>query len=158
LLVSAKIPLLSRFPDGDFVFGKVLFCFQRRHAAGSGRGDRLAEDLVLHIAGRKHASNRRARGARRSTDVALMIHVDVTREHAGGRQRRVVVRGLALRRMEERTGDGYVFRTDLRLRPDPASTPPAISVAAASPRQKSRAVSRNLSFHSDQPGGKRPTW
>jgi glutamate-ammonia-ligase adenylyltransferase len=33
--------------------------------------------------------------------------------------------------MEERTADGYVFRTDLRLRPDPASTPPAVSVAAA---------------------------
>jgi glutamate-ammonia-ligase adenylyltransferase len=33
--------------------------------------------------------------------------------------------------MEERTPDGYVFRTDLRLRPDPASTPTAISVLAA---------------------------
>lgn len=33
--------------------------------------------------------------------------------------------------MQERTSDGYVFRTDLRLRPDPASTPPAITVQAA---------------------------
>ena len=33
--------------------------------------------------------------------------------------------------MEQRTVDGYVFRTDLRLRPDPGSTPPAVSVAAA---------------------------
>jgi [glutamine synthetase] adenylyltransferase / [glutamine synthetase]-adenylyl-L-tyrosine phosphorylase len=33
--------------------------------------------------------------------------------------------------LEERTGDGYVFRTDLRLRPDPASTPLTLSVAAA---------------------------
>ena len=33
--------------------------------------------------------------------------------------------------MARRTADGYVFRTDLRLRPDPASTPPAISVNAA---------------------------
>ncbi|MBL27481.1 MAG: bifunctional [glutamate--ammonia ligase]-adenylyl-L-tyrosine phosphorylase/[glutamate--ammonia-ligase] adenylyltransferase [Rhodospirillaceae bacterium] len=33
--------------------------------------------------------------------------------------------------IEQRTADGYVFRTDLRLRPDPASTPPALSVAAA---------------------------
>ncbi len=33
--------------------------------------------------------------------------------------------------MDERTVDGYVFRTDLRLRPDPASTAPALSVAAA---------------------------
>ena len=33
--------------------------------------------------------------------------------------------------MEERTADGYAFRTDLRLRPDPGSTPPAISTLAA---------------------------
>ena len=33
--------------------------------------------------------------------------------------------------MEERTADGYVFRTDLRLRPDPGSTPIALSVIAA---------------------------
>ncbi|MHA1113461.1 MAG: bifunctional [glutamine synthetase] adenylyltransferase/[glutamine synthetase]-adenylyl-L-tyrosine phosphorylase [Alphaproteobacteria bacterium] len=31
----------------------------------------------------------------------------------------------------ERTADGYVFRTDLRLRPDPRSTPLALSVLAA---------------------------
>lgn len=33
--------------------------------------------------------------------------------------------------MQERTPEGYVFRTDLRLRPDPASMPVAISVATA---------------------------
>ena len=33
--------------------------------------------------------------------------------------------------MAKRTADGYVFRTDLRLRPDPGSTPPAISVNRA---------------------------
>ncbi len=33
--------------------------------------------------------------------------------------------------LQHRTGDGYVFRTDLRLRPDPASTAIAISAAAA---------------------------
>ncbi len=33
--------------------------------------------------------------------------------------------------LQERTGDGYVFRTDLRLRPDPASTAIAISTEAA---------------------------
>jgi glutamate-ammonia-ligase adenylyltransferase len=36
-----------------------------------------------------------------------------------------------VRIVDERTGDGYVFRTDLRLRPDPRSTPLALSVAAA---------------------------
>jgi [glutamine synthetase] adenylyltransferase / [glutamine synthetase]-adenylyl-L-tyrosine phosphorylase len=33
--------------------------------------------------------------------------------------------------LQERTADGYVFRTDLRLRPDPASTQIAVSTAAA---------------------------
>ncbi len=33
--------------------------------------------------------------------------------------------------LQEHTGDGYVFRTDLRLRPDPASTGIAISANAA---------------------------
>ena len=33
--------------------------------------------------------------------------------------------------MEARDANGYVFRTDLRLRPDPAATPPAISIHAA---------------------------
>src|SRR5690606_38393851 len=33
--------------------------------------------------------------------------------------------------LQVRTADGYVFRTDLRLRPDPASTPLAMSTRAA---------------------------
>jgi [glutamine synthetase] adenylyltransferase / [glutamine synthetase]-adenylyl-L-tyrosine phosphorylase len=33
--------------------------------------------------------------------------------------------------MQARTGEGYVFRIDLRLRPDPASTPPAVSTPEA---------------------------
>ncbi len=33
--------------------------------------------------------------------------------------------------MQARDADGYVFRTDLRLRPDPSSTPPAVSLPAA---------------------------
>ncbi|WP_441241366.1 bifunctional [glutamine synthetase] adenylyltransferase/[glutamine synthetase]-adenylyl-L-tyrosine phosphorylase [Tardiphaga sp. 768_D3_N2_1] len=35
------------------------------------------------------------------------------------------------RLLQQRTGDGYVFRVDLRLRPDPASTPVAVSTASA---------------------------
>ncbi len=41
-----------------------------------------------------------------------------------------IARGLVTL-MEARDADGYVFRTDLRLRPDPAATPPAIAVPAA---------------------------
>jgi glutamate-ammonia-ligase adenylyltransferase len=41
-----------------------------------------------------------------------------------------IVRGL-VKLLQERTVDGYVFRIDLRLRPDPGSTQIAISTAAA---------------------------
>ena len=36
-----------------------------------------------------------------------------------------------MRILQERTAQGHVFRTDLRLRPDPGATPPALSMAAA---------------------------
>jgi glutamate-ammonia-ligase adenylyltransferase len=41
-----------------------------------------------------------------------------------------IARGL-VKFLQERTADGYVFRVDLRLRPDPGSTQIAISTAAA---------------------------
>ena len=37
----------------------------------------------------------------------------------------------AMRILSERTADGYVFRTDLRLRPDPSSTPLAVAIRRA---------------------------
>lgn len=39
--------------------------------------------------------------------------------------------GAVARLLSERTGDGYVFRVDLRLRPDPGSTPPVVATDAA---------------------------
>jgi len=41
-----------------------------------------------------------------------------------------MARGLVAM-MEARDADGYVFRTDLRLRPDPTATPPAVALPAA---------------------------
>jgi glutamate-ammonia-ligase adenylyltransferase len=49
---------------------------------------------------------------------------------------RLVQRLAAL--MEDRAGNDYVFRTDLRLRPDPGSTPVAISIDAAIAYYESR--------------------
>ncbi|GER07017.1 hypothetical protein JCM17843_13270 [Kordiimonadales bacterium JCM 17843] len=43
--------------------------------------------------------------------------------------------------LERRTADGYVFRTDLRLRPDPGATPLALSVGAAESYYQSTAQS-----------------
>lgn len=39
--------------------------------------------------------------------------------------------------MQERTADGYVFRVDLRLRPDPSSTPPVVALPVALPYYES---------------------
>ncbi|MDO8295112.1 MAG: bifunctional [glutamine synthetase] adenylyltransferase/[glutamine synthetase]-adenylyl-L-tyrosine phosphorylase [Caulobacter sp.] len=41
-----------------------------------------------------------------------------------------IAHGVA-RALQDRTADGYVFRVDLRLRPDPSSTPPAVPAPAA---------------------------
>jgi len=41
-----------------------------------------------------------------------------------------VIRRL-VKALSERTSDGYVFRTDLRLRPAPSTTPPCMSIEAA---------------------------
>jgi len=70
-----------------------------------------------------------------SSDVDLILLYDASltplRDREGARDFFArLARGL-VRILDERTGDGYVFRTDLRLRPDPRSTPLAMSVAAA---------------------------
>ena len=70
-----------------------------------------------------------------SSDIDLILLYDPTRARISTRDGIQsffvrIARDLA-RILEERTGDGYVFRTDLRLRPDPASTPLTLSVAAA---------------------------
>lgn len=70
-----------------------------------------------------------------SSDIDLIIFYDpecLGAEKRDDLQTRFVrlARGL-VRIMAHRTADGYVFRTDLRLRPDPGSTPPAMSVLAA---------------------------
>ncbi|MBO0737595.1 MAG: bifunctional [glutamine synthetase] adenylyltransferase/[glutamine synthetase]-adenylyl-L-tyrosine phosphorylase [Alphaproteobacteria bacterium] len=70
-----------------------------------------------------------------SSDIDLILIYDAARVRVTAREgvQSFFVRLTRdlVRTLEERTGDGYVFRTDLRLRPDPASTPLAISMAAA---------------------------
>ena len=76
-----------------------------------------------------------ARELNYSSDIDLICFFDVERIVYRGRQSpsqfysrltQDMVRMLA-----DRTGDGYVFRVDLRLRPDPGSTPAALSTEAA---------------------------
>lgn len=47
------------------------------------------------------------------------------------RQEMIRATQTVVRLMDQRTADGYVFRTDLRLRPDPGMTPVALTVNAA---------------------------
>jgi glutamate-ammonia-ligase adenylyltransferase len=69
-----------------------------------------------------------------SSDIDLMVLYDPeAATYDGDRAGAIYVR-LArdlVRLLDERTEDGYVFRTDLRLRPDPAATPLAVSLPAA---------------------------
>ena len=60
-------------------------------------------------------------------DPAAPIYTERTADHAMVGFAARIARGLVAL-METRDADGYVFRTDLRLRPDPAATPPAIAI------------------------------
>ncbi|GEO84405.1 bifunctional [glutamine synthetase] adenylyltransferase/[glutamine synthetase]-adenylyl-L-tyrosine phosphorylase [Ciceribacter naphthalenivorans] len=59
------------------------------------------------------------------TDAGILVSPEDATETYGRMMRRLV------RILQDRTGDGYVFRTDLRLRPDPGATPLAVPVEAA---------------------------
>ena len=70
-----------------------------------------------------------------SSDIDLMVFFDAAvanldRDVEPGRFYVDLTRGL-VKILQERTADGYVFRVDLRLRPDPSATQIAISTAAA---------------------------
>ncbi len=73
-----------------------------------------------------------------SSDIDLILIYDATSpvyaagsaaDSAGSFTSRLARNLITL--MEARDANGYVFRTDLRLRPDPAATPPAVSLHAA---------------------------
>lgn len=70
-----------------------------------------------------------------SSDIDLIILYDPERlSYSGKHNPQHFMTRLAqemVRILQERTADGYVFRTDLRLRPDPRSTPPAVTVGTA---------------------------
>ena len=70
-----------------------------------------------------------------SSDVDLIVFYDEERVRYQGRRSPqeffvALARNLA-QILDDRTADGYVFRVDLRLRPDPGSTPAAMSLLAA---------------------------
>lgn len=76
-----------------------------------------------------------ARELNYSSDIDLICLFDperiVTDDYDELQQHAIRMTRSLARILDERTKDGYVFRVDLRLRPDPGSTPLAISVLAA---------------------------
>ncbi|GAB4137118.1 MAG: bifunctional [glutamine synthetase] adenylyltransferase/[glutamine synthetase]-adenylyl-L-tyrosine phosphorylase [Sphingomonadales bacterium] len=70
-----------------------------------------------------------------SSDVDLIIFYDADNMayHGNRSLQDALVRATQKwsKMLQDRTGDGYVFRVDLRLRPDPGATPVAISMNAA---------------------------
>ena len=95
---------------------------------GNGVQDGVAKLGYFVLAMGKHGS----RELNYSSDIDLIVLYDPdVVSYTGSRSLRDcfvrVTRDMA-RILQARTGDGYVFRTDLRLRPDASSTPPAITV------------------------------
>ena len=75
-----------------------------------------------------------ARELNYSSDIDLVLLFDPAAQPSHAENLRSVFTRVAralVAMMEARDADGYVFRTDLRLRPDPAATPPAVALPAA---------------------------
>jgi len=75
-----------------------------------------------------------------SSDIDLIVFYDEATPLSGTEPTPFYVRitRTLVKLLQQRTGDGYVFRTDLRLRPDPASTQIAVSTASALDYYESR--------------------
>ena len=75
-----------------------------------------------------------ARELNYSSDIDLVLLFDPAAQPGHDETLRATFTRMAralVAMMETRDADGYVFRTDLRLRPDPAATPPAVALPAA---------------------------
>lgn len=101
-----------------------------RRALRDWRGDDRTEGFTILGMGKLGS-----RELNYSSDIDLIVLYDteLIAPEDPDRLRQDMVRATRqiMRFMDERTGDGYVFRTDLRLRPDPSATPLAVSVRAA---------------------------
>jgi glutamate-ammonia-ligase adenylyltransferase len=126
---------LTRFADAA-VGAAVRFLLRREAREGRLALDAEAADIeagcgFVVLALGKHG----ARELNYSSDIDLIALFDGQSPAipAGVEPATLFVRLVkALTRLlQERTPDGYVFRVDLRLRPDPSATPVALSIASA---------------------------
>ena len=124
---------LSQCAD-DALTGAVDFLFREAAARGqwSAQGDgRVSPAGYIVLAMGKFGAGE----LNYSSDVDLIVFYDPHRIALAPEQEPAkffvrLTRDL-VQLLEERTGDGYVFRTDLRLRPDPGATQLALSTGAA---------------------------
>ena len=133
--LTAATEALTRFADAA-VAAALRFLLRQPRARGACASiprrseSRRARGLVVLALG-KHG----ARELNYSSDVDLVVVFDPRAAAIphGVEPTPLFVRMVKalVRLLQERTPDGYVFRVDLRLRPDPASTPIAVSIASA---------------------------
>src|SRR5271157_1343569 len=133
--VVASTEALTRFADAA-VGAALSFVLRQNAVAGRLALDPDAPDpqarcgMVVLALGKQGA-----RELNYSSDVDLIVLYDASTAAApqGAEPGPLFVRiAKALARiLQERTSDGYVLRVDLRLRPDPASTPVALSTISA---------------------------
>ena len=125
--VTAALTTLADAAVGAAV--RHLLARSERHfeAADSARPERGSGYIVLAM------GKMGAHELNFSSDIDLIVFYDASALRRDAEPAPFYVRltrGL-VKLLQERTPDGYVFRTDLRLRPDPASTQIAVSTAAA---------------------------
>ena len=113
------------------VTAAVRFLFRQAARAGDWLGAGAEPDGYIVLAMGKHG----AFELNYSSDIDLIVFYDLARVRLrpGLEAQPFCVRLTRelVRLLNERTGDGYVFRTDLRLRPDAGATPLALSTEAA---------------------------
>jgi glutamate-ammonia-ligase adenylyltransferase len=125
---------LSDFADAA-VAASLRFALRRAGEAGKfippEPADFARDCGVVVLALGKHG----ARELNYSSDIDVVVFYDAEKAPLapGGEPGPFFVRIVrdVVKLLQERTADGYVFRTDLRLRPDPASTPTAIALPSA---------------------------
>ncbi len=113
---------LSQLIRAEFERGKLPMCGP----------DDLLTDCGMSVIGMGKLG---AKELNYSSDIDLIVLFDETRfapdDYAQARKTFVRVTQNLVKILSEMTGDGYVFRTDLRLRPDPSVTPVCIAMEAA---------------------------
>ena len=110
------------------VASAVRFLFRQAHKRGEWQSE--AADGYIVLAMGKHG----AFELNYSSDIDLIVLYDQARTKAADTDIQTMLVRLTrnlVKLLHERTEHGYVFRTDLRLRPDPGSTPLAISTDGA---------------------------